>query len=170
MDSITLLKTAYNASHWWYQGTIDGVTEAQANFLPPGVAHPIGELAAHTLQSEDGMINMLQGQPPLWVRDGWGERLGLPMVMQQTTEAARAFRCDPSALAEYGKAVYANTDAYFAGLQPADLDREIDLSAMGIGTRKLGEVLTGMVLGNNFAHTGEISALKGMQGLRGYPF
>ncbi len=170
MDSIALLKTALHASHQWYQGTVDGLTEAQANFVPSGTAHPIGELAAHILQAEDGMINMLQGQPPLWVSDGWGQRLGLPMVMQQTTEAARAFRCLPADLAEYAQAVYANTDAFLASLQPADLDRDVDLSAMGIGTVKMGYVLTGMLLGNNFAHTGEISALKGVQGLRGYPF
>ncbi|NUQ38499.1 MAG: DinB family protein [Caldilineales bacterium] len=170
MDSIALLKTALDASHRWYLGTVDGLTEAQANFVPPGTAHPIGELAAHILQSEDGIVNMLQGQPPLWVRDGWGERLGLPMVMRQDPEVARAFRCQPGDLADYGQAVYANTEAFLSGLRPDDLDRDVDLSAMGIGTVKLGYVLTGMLLGNTFAHTGEISALKGVQGLRGYPF
>ena len=170
MDAITLLKSAFNASHEWYQGTVAGLDAEQANVVPPGRAHPIAAQMAHVLHSEDGMVNMLQGQAPLWERDGWGERLGLPMLFSQTTEGSRAFRCDPAALADYNQAVYAQTDAYLSSLSPDDLDRPIDFSSWGMGSIPLAHALSGLLLGNNFAHTGEIAALKGTQGLQGYPF
>lgn len=170
MDAITLLKTAFDASHSWYGGTVADVTEDVANAVPAGTAHPIGSQMAHIVQSEDAMINMVQGRAPLWERDGYGQRLGLPLILSQTAEGSRAFRLRPADLADYTAAVHAQTKDYLDGLQPGDLDRDIDLSSWGIGAMPLGSVLTNFVLGNTFAHTGEISALKGTQGLRGYPF
>jgi len=170
MNAIQVLSTAFGGAHSWYHGTVDGLTESQANHMPPGVAHPIGSQMAHVLHSEDGMVGMLNGTPPLWESEGWGQKLGMPMLMGQTTEGSRAFRCDPAQLSDYATAVFARTDGYVAGLQPDDLDRPIDLSSWGIGTRSVGEILTTMLLGNTYAHTGEISALKGTQGLKGYPF
>lgn len=94
------------------------------------------------------------------------------MLINQENAAARAYKCDLKALLEYGQAVFANTEAYLNTLQDADLDREVDLTHMDPGMDKmsLGEFLTQMLLGNNYAHTGEISALKGMLGNKGYPF
>jgi hypothetical protein len=117
------------------------------------------------------MINMvLQGKPMVWERDGWAARLGLPVMMGQETAQARAFQCDPQALQEYAQAVYASTEEYLNSLTPADLDAPADLTSVGMGTMPLATFLLTALLGNNYAHTGEISTLKGMQGLRGYPF
>ena len=65
---------------------------------------------------------------------------------------------------------FAKTDAYLGSLTDADLERELDLTAMGFGKLSLGALLGTAVLANTFAHTGEISALKGIQGSKGYPF
>lgn len=170
MNAVTLLKNALDASHNWYQGTVADVTPEVANHVPTGVAHPIGSQMAHILHSEDGMVSMLQGTAPIWEREGYGTKLGLPMLMSQTVEGSRAYACQPADLADYNKAVYAQTDAFLSGLTDADLDKPIDLSSWGMGEMPMGSVLTNMLLGNNFAHTGEISALKGTKGLQGYPF
>jgi hypothetical protein len=66
--------------------------------------------------------------------------------------------------------VYANTDAYLAGLSDADLLQDADMSMIGLDPMPLGRFLGGMLLINAGAHSGEISCLKGVQGLRGYPF
>jgi hypothetical protein len=170
MNAAQVLQSAFGGAHRWFQGTIEGLTAEQANTVPEGIAHPIGSQIAHILHSEDGMIGMLEGTPPLWQSEGWGEKLGLEMLMSQTAESSRAYRCDPAQLEEYGKAVFARTDAYLAGLSDEDLDRPHDLSAWGMGEVPVGQILTTMTLGNTYAHTGEISALKGTQGLKGYPF
>ena len=172
MDAIQLLKSAFEGSHMWYEATIADVTAEQANHLPPGVAHPIGELAAHILHSEDGMINMvILGKQMIWERDGWGAKLGVPLMMDQDTAGARAFKCHPQQLQEYAQAVFAGTAAFLDSLTPEDLDtNKVDMTAEGVGVISLGNFLTQMLLGNNYAHTGEISALKGMLGRKGYPF
>ena len=172
MNSIQVLKSAFEGSHNWYQGTIAGVTAEQANTVPPGVAHPIGELALHILHSEDGMITMMvQGKPMIWERDGWAAKLDLPVMMTQATAAARGVRCDPQQLQEYAQSIYANTSAFLDGLSEGDLvNKTVDLTAVGAGVMKLGDFLVQALLGNNYAHTGEISARKGMLGNKGYPF
>lgn len=170
MDAITLLKSAFDAAHGWYGGTVADVTEDVANVVPAGTAHPIGSQMAHIVQSEDALINMAQGRAPLWERDGYGQRLGLPFLITQTAEGSRAFRLRPADLADYTAAVHAQTKAYLDGLTPEDLDRPVDLSGWGMDAAPLGGFLANFALGNTFAHTGEISALKGTQGLRGYPF
>jgi uncharacterized damage-inducible protein DinB len=172
VDAIQVLKSAFEGAHMWYQATIADVTAEQANHVPPGAAHPIGELAAHVLHSEDGMINIvILGKPMIWERDGWGAKLDVPLMLKQETAAARAFKCDAQQLQEYAQAVFANTAAFLDSLTPEDLDtKEIDMSAEGMGMMKLGNFLTQALLGNTYAHTGEISALKGMLGNKGYPF
>lgn len=171
-DAIQVLRDAFDGSHNWYQGTIADVTEEQANTLPPGTAHPIGALALHILNSEDAMINgAVLGQQPIWFRDGWGEKLGVPALLMQDNETSRGVRVSPAALQPYAQAVYANTAEFLDGLSPADLDdRKVDMSEAGLGVMPLGKFLTQALLGNNYAHTGEISALKGVLGAKGYPF
>jgi len=172
MNAIEAIKLAYGGSHDWYQGTIADITPDAANNVPGGEAHPIGYVAAHILHCEDVMINsMLQGKPSIWERDAWDKKLGIATVaLDQPTPAAQAYRCDPLALNDYARSVYSSTDSYLDGLSPDDLDREVDLSEAGIGKMGLGAFLLTMLLGNNYAHTGEISALKGILGKKGYPF
>lgn len=171
MDAVTALRTAYSGAHMWFDGTVADITDTQANSVPPGVAHPIGELMAHILHSEDGMLSQFAlGKQPLWATEGWGARTGAPMMLDQTPDSARSFRCDPAMLREYAVSVFAQTDAYLAGLSADDLDRDIDLSAAGMGSMTLASFLLATLLGNTLAHTGEISALKGVLGAKGYPF
>lgn len=57
-----------------------------------------------------------------------------------------------------------------AGLNDADLDRKVDLPFAGFGPQSLGWIVSNVALGHLHNHTGEISALKGVQGGKGYPF
>ena len=169
MVGVQALTAAVKASHEWFNGTVADVTAAQANWLPAGTAHPIGELMAHVVQSEDGIVNgMVQGKQPIWDRDGWGKKLGIPNMMMHDNKGARSFRCDPKSLSEYTKAVQSSTIQYLSSLKPADLNRIVEGGP--IGKMPVAGVLTMLLVGNTFAHTGEISALKGVQGAKGYPF
>ncbi len=171
MDAIDAVKTAFGGAHMWFDGTAGDVSGAQANYVPPGSSHSIGELMAHILHCEDGMLtSFLMGTQPIWEREGWGAKLGLTMLIDLPPEPAGSFKCDPGLLRDYGKEVFAQTDLYLAGLTPADLDREIDLTAAGMGKMPLASFLLTMLLGNTYAHTGEISVIKGLQGSKGYPF
>ena len=62
------------------------------------------------------------------------------------------------------------SEEYVASLSDTDLDQEIDMSMFGMGNKKLSSFLGGLVIGHTRDIMGEISVLKGIQGLRGYPF
>jgi uncharacterized damage-inducible protein DinB len=169
MNGVQVLKDSLDASHRWYTGTVAGMQPQVAEYMPPGSAHPIGETMAHVLQSEDYIIaGMLQKKPTVWEREDWQARTGMPNVSRQDAETARSFKGDATALAGYQQAVYAQTDAYLSSISDSDLDRQLDLPQ--IGKMTVGGVLNFILVGNNFAHTGEIAAVKGLQDQKGYPF
>jgi hypothetical protein len=82
----------------------------------------------------------------------------------------RRVHIDLPALRQYAQAVYDNTDQYIAGCTPEDLDKELDLSGVGGDRTTLGEALARRIVGHVDNIAGEISCLKGLQGLQGYPF
>jgi hypothetical protein len=171
MNGVAMIKSAIQSSHFWFDGTVRDVTAQQANFVPPGVAHPIGELVVHVLNSEDMIVNQFFcGTPTVWDAGGWEAKLGYGSQFTQDAATARAMKVDLEALQPYKDAVFANTNAWLNGLSDADLDKEIDLSAFGQGKRALGQVALQLFIANTFVHTGEISTLKGLQSAKGYPF
>jgi hypothetical protein len=177
---VSFLREQLKGAHRLLEGTMEGVTAEQAHWAPPGTANPIGASYAHIVLSEDGTVHgMLKGAAPLlattWVgKTGVGEpppgpdpaRPGFP----DWSEWARRVRVDLPALRTYAQAVYAATDEYLASLTDKDLDRPVDLSALGLKQYTARQLLTGGVLGNAQTHCGEIACLKGLQGAKGYPF
>ena len=167
MNAIDAIRLTIDHAHEWFQGTIADLTQEQADFVPPGKAHPIGETVAHVIQSEDSILNgMIRGKPTLWESEGWGERLRIPDVTMHTEEQARQFRCDLEALRPYQEAVYASVAEFLDSATEADLAREVQSA---IGPMTVADGLTNALVGNTLVHTGEISALKGVQGAKGYP-
>ncbi len=178
MDSIAFIRQMMTAQHGFLEGTMDGVTAEHAHWTGGNKANPIGATYAHVVVSEDSIINgMLRGQAPL-AMSTWAGKTGLsePMPMpggdweHAYGDWARRVQVDLPALHAYAQAVYAASDGYLATLTPESLDQPIDLAAMGMGTMDLGWVLGQFVVGHIANITGEISALKGVQGQKGYPF
>jgi hypothetical protein len=168
------------AAHQTLEGTVIGVTQEQAHWLPPGIAHPVGATYAHVILSEDAAINgMFRGQAPLFA-GAWAGKTGVselpPMLNPQKpgfpdwSAWGRRVRVDVEKLRQYASAVYAASEAYLLSLGDGDLNRPIDLSVLGLGPSTLRYVLINGVLGNALTHCGEISCLKGLQSVRGYLF
>jgi len=168
------------AAHQTLEGTILGVTQEQAHWHPPGIAHPVGATYAHVILSEDATINgMFKGQAPLFA-GGWVGQTGVseppPMLNPQKpgfpewSEWGGRVRVDLEKLRQYAKAVYAASEAYLLSLSDGDLSRPIDLSVLGLGQSTFRYVLINGIMGNALTHCGEISCLKGWQSGRGYLF
>lgn len=176
MDGVALLKLQLNQAHQWLEGTLGELTAEQCQFVPPGRANPPGVCYAHAVLSEDMVVNgMLRGGTPLFAAD-WADRTGLsePMPLPgpdwpRYFDWTRSVRIDLPALRRYAQAVYGETERYLAGLQPADLDSEFDLSAVGFGSQPVGWVISTLLIGHLHDEAGELSAVKGVQGLSGYP-
>jgi hypothetical protein len=157
-------------------GTMADVTQSQADFIPPGIANPLGATFAHVVCSEDFVVQSMFRQAPPLLATTWAGRTGLsePMPMPGPEWVAygpwtRRVRVDLAALSLYAAAVSAETDRWLAGLSEADLARPMDLSAAGFGVHTWGSAIAALVIHHLATETGEISVLKGIQGARGYP-
>jgi hypothetical protein len=172
MDAVSLIRSQTKVAHDWLEGTMADVTPEMAHALPPGVAHPIGSRYAHHAVAEDNLIAMVKGSAPLHATS-WQGKTGIPdpnLAFNSPVEWARSVKLDLAALRQYSQAVYANTDAYLGNLTESNLDSEVDLSQWGMGKWQLGAYLVAFMLGHTRDMMGEISALKGAQGAKGYPF
>ncbi|HZP58116.1 MAG TPA: DinB family protein [Dehalococcoidia bacterium] len=144
---------------------IGGLDDAQYNWTPPGTCNPIARTHAHALTAVDFFVHMvLQGKPMLWPETA--ARTGLPENAREIWGTTVQIPLAP--MVEYGKRVREAALAYVGSLTEDELDREVETFVLGkqpasfVVTRLLNEHLTG--------HTGEMSAVKGMQGLKGLPF
>lgn len=172
-----LMREQLAAAHALLEATMSDVTSEQARWIPPGIANPLGATYAHVVCSEDIIVQgLLQATAPLAVTD-WASRTGLSEPMPtpgqewaQYPAWTRRVQVDLVALKAYAQAVYAATDAYLARLSDADMNRELDLTALGMGHQRLASAFTLLVLNHVGTMTGEIACLKGLQGGKGYPF
>ncbi len=177
MDPITLLCDDLHDAHDLLEAVMADVTPEAAAWIPPGRANPVGATYAHVVLSEDRTIHtLLQHEPPLY-DSGWADKLGLSegmpdqgADMQGYVDWTRRVSLDLPVFQAYARAVYADSDRYLASLTPTDLDRVLDMSGIGMGKDTVARILSRQVVAHADNIAGEISCLKGLQGLRGYPF
>lgn len=173
--AVNILLELLTDGHKHLADTMEGVTDEVANFQPEGTANPIAGTYAHLVFSEDFFIHMLiQGKPPLMETE-FKDNTGASEIQPSEWENAypkwlREVKLDLNQFDTYAKAVFKASAEYLESLTDEDLDKEIDMSAFGMEMRKLHSVLGGMVIGHTRDIMGEISVLKGIQGLKGYPF
>jgi hypothetical protein len=146
------------------------LTQEQADWDPPGTANGIGALYWHTISSTDYMAHMWcgMGPEPLGQSAGWQERVVLSSAAKgEGPPDIKSVRVDLPLMHEYSRAVGRATKDWLACLTPQDLERVIDTP---VGELSLAQVLVTFFIWHIDAHCGEISALKGCQGAKGYPF
>ncbi|MBM3944410.1 MAG: DinB family protein [SAR202 cluster bacterium] len=168
MNINDVLRQQTKAAHDWLEATFQGVNHDQAHWKPAGTANTIAASYAHVVTSEDAIVNvMLKGGAPM-MATSWAGKTGLsalPPQGDQWFEWGRNLKMEKPAFQKYAQAVYANTDAYIASLKESDLLRKVQSPA--------GEMTVLQMLGVLAHHardfSGEISAVKGIQGLKGYP-
>jgi hypothetical protein len=171
MDAVAFHREALR----WAAQLLDMVTAdltvAQAHEIPSGIANPIGATYAHAIASADAVIHgMLGGGTPLFAST-WSGRTGISDPQwSQTPDWARTVQIDLPALGAYAAAVFAAIDGYVASLDAAGFERELDLTGFGLGVHTVSWVLSALVTGHIHNMSGEISALKGVLGSKGYPF
>jgi hypothetical protein len=175
---ISHIRAQMKSAHWLLEETISDVSDEMGRFALPGKALPIGAAYVHYVTGEDWTVHSLfKGAAPL-MAGPWAGRTGVsePPPGPGDDYAARLeawsrrVRVDLPAFRTYAEAIYEATDAFLATLTDAELSREVDLSAMGMGKQTVGFILDNAMLGHAHCHCGEISAMKGIQGKKGYPF
>ncbi len=173
MNTVELLQFSLGSAFGILGQVTADLTQEQADWQPPGIANPIGAMYWHTISATDDIVyRWALGQEPLRQRAGWDDR-GLTVSVPEPDHGGdwlaymRTIRVDLPALHDYAKAVAETLQSWLGSLTPEDLERTIDTP---IGPRTLLQVLDIFVIWHINAHCGEISALKGCQGVKGYPF
>lgn len=175
MDSISALREQLAQAHWLLEETMEGVTPQVFRWKPAGRVESIADNYLHIVVGEDQIVHtLLQARTPLFSGD-WAGKAGLSSVPAAFGSAewsswVKSVEVDLATFRDYARAVYAATDAYLASLKAEDLPRPVDLAGFGLGAKTTNWTIYEFVIGHAANHTGEISAIKGFQGLTGYPF
>jgi hypothetical protein len=171
MNAVQLLRNQLKGVHELQESTMADVTSEAAHFKETGKAHPVGASYAHSVISEDVIVSTMIAKKDPVFKDGGDIGLSEPMPSFQEWDKNEAWvksvNIDLDKFKEYAKRVYQATDDYIATLSEADLENELDLGEWG--KHKMSDVLSNFVILHIANLTGEISAAKGFQGLKGYP-
>ncbi len=165
-SAVELLRFMFGQAHQYLEGTMMGISEANASYEAGQSASIVGQYA-HIITSEDWLVHIkAKGGVPMMAQMNPGFQSPPPPVGWDAW--ARTETLDLAALRSYAQAVYAATDAFLAASDDSILGNMVDMSEVGFGMVPVTAVFT-LTLLNAGLHCGEISALKGLQGLTGYP-
>ncbi|HEX6817264.1 MAG TPA: DinB family protein [Ktedonobacterales bacterium] len=168
MDAPTYVRKQIATMRRFYQGTLKEMTDEQFNWIPPGTANSIKASLIHLLAGEDMNVQrVLQGKPLLWDAEGWNQKIGVEVRpgRDQGWDAIRETTIALAPVLEYAQAVHAATDEYLAELTPEELERKVDFF---VPDARVADVLSILAV-HVAAHSGEIAALRGIQGVKGLP-
>lgn len=168
--TVNLLRDQFEQSKSVLEGTLEGVTDEVAHHDPGGKVGTIAANLAHIITGMDAfLLAKSAGNPPM-MATSFADKHGMSELPPQDGDSSQWYktvRVDLDAMRSYGKAVFQAVDDHLASLTDEDLEQEIDMG--NFGQQKHSWLFTIMLLNNSW-HTGEIAAIKGMQGLKGYPF
>jgi hypothetical protein len=138
--------------------------EAQYNHKPAGNCNPAAKLHTHALSGAEFFVTtVLAGQPTKWAE--FASQTGLPENPMEIWGSDATI--SPTVIQAYAEAIKGPILEHIDSLSDEDLDREIDTRFAGNQT--IAWVLQ-LVASHTIGHAGEISAVKGTQGLKGLPF
>lgn len=173
--SVRILFEQLKAVHSALEQTMEGVTDEVAHFMPPGKANPIAGTCAHLIFSEDMFIhNFLKKDKPL-LETTFKGKTGASETHPMEWEVAypkwlKEVKVDMEKFQEYAKAVFAASEEYVSTLTDEDLEKGVDMSAFGMGEKKVHDFIANLISGHAYSIMGEVAVLKGIQNLKGYPF
>jgi hypothetical protein len=170
-DALAMVRSNLSDAHWVLEHVVEGLTDEQLHWAPPGTANTIAATYAHAVAAEDLFVQAtLLGGRPLG-EGAWSGRDGISLPVPRREADwlvwSRHVRVDLPAARLFAAAVYAGSDAYLAGLDPGALERAPSVPIPG--GRTLGWLLNNLLVQHAALHAGEIAALRGLQGLQGLP-
>ena len=168
----TTLIRALELAHQGLEGTVADVDDELANRQPSGRANSVGSCYMHVLLSEDAIVNQMLGGGSQLSETTWAGRTGADRPQAWDSEEAlgkwyHSVRVDMEAAKRFAQEVYARSAQFVDSLDDAKLTSEVELFGMRVTVAVAVEsFVTGHA--NNLA--GEISAIKGTFGRKGYQY
>lgn len=166
MDGKAAVRQQMTEMHRYLELAIgDCPPDLLATQLPGATINSIGAIYAHTIFSEDGMLNVLvRGEAPIYHKGGWAQKIRIEMP-QGGLERDWDVNMDLGLFRQYAEDVHRSMDEYLASATDADWGRIVE---PGFGPpMPVSTLLGNALLWRVATHQGEISALKGVQGMNG---
>jgi uncharacterized damage-inducible protein DinB len=158
MNTVELLQFSVGVAFDILSQVTADLTQEQADWKPPGTASSIRDIYWHTLTYVDYFVRTycIEGQP-------------LPDTVESRPDVLRMqeVQVDVSELQQFASEVRSTVQDWLSSLTPADLEVSRHTT---IGDLNMGQMLDTYIVWHINVHCGEISALKGCQGLQGYPW
>ena len=166
MDGKALLRQQLQTMHNYLEGAIGDCTPGLLSTRLPGATiNSPGAIYAHTIMSEDGLFNgLVRGTTPVYYAQGWAQKIGIDMP-QGSMEPDWNINYDLNLFREYAAAVYRASDEYLAGVTDAELARVVEPGF--VPPLSISAFVADILVWHAATHQGEISALKGVQGVNG---
>ena len=145
--------------------TVEGLTPDELLWQPAPESNHILWTVWHMARVSDRWANStVLGGDELWARDGWAERLGMPLERYgrgETPEQVRDFpSVDIGLVFEYFDAAHASLLAMIDGLEEADLERDV-YAAYRDESLNIGWILR-HILAEESQHLGQVAYIRGM--------
>jgi hypothetical protein len=158
MNTVELLRYSLDTAFGILSQVTADLTQEQIDWQPPGVVNTIGSTYSHILTYVDW-----------FVQDLCIDQKPFPKSIENATQehGMRHVQADIVELQENAGAVWAKAQDWLSSLTPADLDI---IRNTTVGELSQGQMVDIYIIWHLNVHCGEISALKGCQGLKGYPF
>ena len=166
MELLEYLRTSVKAVNDMVDTAMHDLTDEVVNFHPGGTSNTIAQLLAHLVSGQDLLINDKIGGGRSLHETGWAEKTGIPFERPLIWQRD-AWKLDLAGFDAYRKEVAKAAEWAFTGMKPEDLDREV--SWVRGPDRPLALITLQVFVNHGMGHCGEISAIKGMQGLKGLP-
>lgn len=166
MELMDLVRDEVAEGHRMLDGVMNEMAQEHVVWEPAGTANNIGQLLAHVVSGQDAAVNMaLGGGQPLFDSGGWAAKTGIPANRREIWQKGWSLNLD--AFLQYKALVWENVEGYFGKAKPSDFDREVEWVGR---TQPAWWVVRQVVINHILLHSGEMSTLKGIQGLKGLPF
>jgi len=161
-----LLGHQMQAMHNYLEAAIGDCTPGMlGNRLPGATINSVGAIYAHTIFGEDGILNgLVRGASPVYYAQGWAQKIGIDMP-QGGLEPNWDVSFDLGLFREYAAAVYRASDEFIANATDADFTRIVEPGF--IPPLAVSALIADVLVWHVATHQGEISALKGVQGVNG---
>lgn len=147
--------------------SIEDLSAEQLNHLPSERANSIGFDIWHTVRTADNVLFFVFDRtPPVWLRDGYEQKFGLPKVAQgtgMTDEEARSLKFpEAAAFCEYVDAVKEASVAKIQGMSDAELAEVTKLNPWG--ERSKAEHILQVLIAHGNGHVGRCSMARALLG------
>jgi peptidoglycan/xylan/chitin deacetylase (PgdA/CDA1 family) len=165
MEPRELLADAFDRLHADVRRVAEGTDATTLVHRPDPGANSIAWLVWHATRIQDDHLAELAGHEQVWTADGWVERFGFDLPVEDTgfghdaSQVAAVRPEGPEPLVDYHAEVTARTRAYLDDLRADDLDRVIDEAydpPVTVGIRLVS------VMHDAMQHLGQAAYLRGM--------